>query len=314
MVRAEQVLPAVFDPLHRPAELSCRAGDQVVLGIELAAHAEAAADIGLQHVDAFLGKVHALRQEAARGERRLGRARDRELGSRLVPVGQQASGFDGHRGVPLHAEGFPPHVGRDCHRRGRVALGRSIGNRDVGALFFEQERVVPAGRMPVRNRGQRLDVGLDDIGRVLGERDAVGHDDRDRLSHVTDLAVGDDRLLERLELRQRREPHRNGGNGAVPRMRDILGDEDAANARHGARGTDVVDRADAPVRHRAAQDRRVKHALTLQIVHESPAAPEKTQVFDAFHRGADEPGDERFFLVHALPPCPVFFRGCSWVA
>ena len=102
-------------------------------------------------------------------------------------------------------------------------------------MFFEQQRLVLCGGAPVRDRGQRLDVELDGIERVLREREAVGHDDRDRLADVTDLLMRDDRLLEGHELRQRREPQRNRGNRTVRRLRDVLGGEDAADAGQGAR-------------------------------------------------------------------------------
>src|SRR5207237_8764706 len=53
VVGGEQVLAPVLDPLHRAAELARGPGNEKVLGIELAAHAEAAADVALDHVDAF---------------------------------------------------------------------------------------------------------------------------------------------------------------------------------------------------------------------------------------------------------------------
>ena len=117
VIRAEQVLASVLDPFHRPVELARRERNQVVLGIELAAHAEAAADIGLNHVDAFLGQVHALRKNPPVGERHLGRSRNRHLGVRSIPDGQQAPRLHAHGGVPLHAEGFPTHIGRRIFRK-----------------------------------------------------------------------------------------------------------------------------------------------------------------------------------------------------
>ena len=51
VVGRHQVLAAILDPLHRPAGETSRERDEKILRIELAAHAEATADIGLQHVD-----------------------------------------------------------------------------------------------------------------------------------------------------------------------------------------------------------------------------------------------------------------------
>ena len=53
---AMQVLAAVLDPFHRAAELARRERDQEILRIELAAHAEAAADVVLDHGDGVFGK------------------------------------------------------------------------------------------------------------------------------------------------------------------------------------------------------------------------------------------------------------------
>ena len=47
VVRGHEVLGAILDPLHGAAEPLRRERDQDVLGIELAAHAEAAADVDL---------------------------------------------------------------------------------------------------------------------------------------------------------------------------------------------------------------------------------------------------------------------------
>ena len=63
--------------------------------------------------------------------------------------------------------------------------------------------------MAVGDRRQRLDVDVDGVERILGERGAVGQHDRDRLADIADLVVRDHRLLERLEGRQRLQPHRN---------------------------------------------------------------------------------------------------------
>ena len=56
VIGRHQVLAAVLDPFHRAADVAGRERDQEILGIELAAHAEAAADVGLDHVDGGLGE------------------------------------------------------------------------------------------------------------------------------------------------------------------------------------------------------------------------------------------------------------------
>src|SRR5207247_4093201 len=47
VVRRDQMLAAVLDPFHRPPESQCRRTDEHILGIELTAHPEAAADVAL---------------------------------------------------------------------------------------------------------------------------------------------------------------------------------------------------------------------------------------------------------------------------
>ena len=65
------------------------------------------------------------------------------------------------------------------------------------------------GRIAVGHRRQRLDIDLDRFKRILGDRRAVGHHNRNRLADVADLVVRDDGLKILLERRQRLLPHRN---------------------------------------------------------------------------------------------------------
>ena len=55
VVGRDQMLAAILDPFHRPADEPRRERDQKILGIELALDAEAAADVDLDHVDVALG-------------------------------------------------------------------------------------------------------------------------------------------------------------------------------------------------------------------------------------------------------------------
>ena len=55
VVGRHQVLAAVLDPLHRTAQAHRRPRHHEVLGIELAAYAEAAAHLELDEVDQVLG-------------------------------------------------------------------------------------------------------------------------------------------------------------------------------------------------------------------------------------------------------------------
>ena len=51
VIGRDEMLAPVLDPFHRPADRLRRERDQEILGIELAAHAKAAADVALDHGD-----------------------------------------------------------------------------------------------------------------------------------------------------------------------------------------------------------------------------------------------------------------------
>ena len=68
---------------------------------------------------------------------------------------------------------------------------------------------------------------------------------------------------------------------------DIGGGNDRVDARPRQRRR-AFDRADAAMRDRAAQDRRMQHALAAQIVDVLPAPGEKAQILQPLDRAADE--------------------------
>ena len=74
MVQAHQVLAPVFRPFHRTAGVARGERNEKVLGIELAARPEAAADVVLHDLDRAFGQAHLLRQDAAVEEQDFGAA------------------------------------------------------------------------------------------------------------------------------------------------------------------------------------------------------------------------------------------------
>ena len=86
MVHGHQILAAVLDPFHRPADVARRERDQKILRIEFAAGAEAAADVVLHHVDGVLRQADLLRQHAPVEERHLGGARNGEPAGSPHPI------------------------------------------------------------------------------------------------------------------------------------------------------------------------------------------------------------------------------------
>jgi hypothetical protein len=148
-------------------------------------------------------------------------------------------------------------------------------------------------RAAVGDGRQRLDLDLDQAERVLGDGRGLGQHDRDGLAHVAHLGLGDHRLSERLEIRQRVQPHGDARHAVA----DILGRDHAVYARQRARGRDG-DRADAAMGDGAAQDRRMQHVLAREIVDVLSAPAQKAQILEPFDRAADERVDRS----HARSP------------
>jgi len=86
-------------------------------------------------------------------ERDLGGAVDRHMGLGRVPLGEQPARLHGHGGETLNLEALAAHVGRSGESRfGVAAHGRELG-RTIGAGRFEQQNVIAARHVAVRNDG-----------------------------------------------------------------------------------------------------------------------------------------------------------------
>ena len=160
MVQAHQVLAPVFRPFHRTADMACGERNEKVLGIELAARPEAAADVVLHDLDRAFGQPHLLRQDAAVEEQDLGAARHGEAATRRVPFGEQTARLHRQRQMPLGAEALAPDVGCVLECGGGVAADRMELDREIGALVLEQQRRVLRrtrdGRRPPATAQYRL--------------------------------------------------------------------------------------------------------------------------------------------------------------
>ena len=99
MVGADQVLAAVLDPFHRPAEPHRGDADQHVLGIELAADAETAADMGFVQMDRGRSALQHAREQIAGSVRDFrGAVQFEQVASRIVAA-DRAARFQRHAGV-----------------------------------------------------------------------------------------------------------------------------------------------------------------------------------------------------------------------
>ena len=74
LIARDEILAPILDPLDRPTELDRGEAHQQVLRVQLAAHAEAAANVPLEKVDAGGIPLKHSRKDIAVGVRPLGRA------------------------------------------------------------------------------------------------------------------------------------------------------------------------------------------------------------------------------------------------
>ena len=288
------MLAPILDPFDRPADKPRGERDQKIFRIELAARAETAADVVFHHADRALRKLHLLRQDAPVEEGDLGRAEDCQLPARRIPLGKKPARLHRHRAVTLHREFFAAHEGSACERALRVTAHAAERERAVRPRGFEQQAAVGPRGCAGGDRRQRLDVDRDRVERVLGRGGAFSQHDRDRLTDIADLVMGDDRLLERREGRRGILSQRNGRH----RRAKIGRGDDGVHAGALARGGGV-DGADTPVRHRAAQDHRVQQVFAPEVVDELAASAQQPQILDALDRAADEDVCSAL-LIHAL--------------
>ena len=99
MIGGDQVLAPVLDPFHRPAETHGGDADQHVLGIELAADAEAAAHMRFVHVDRGGRALEHARQQLAIAVRHLGGAVQLEDVARGIVAADGAARLQRHAGM-----------------------------------------------------------------------------------------------------------------------------------------------------------------------------------------------------------------------
>ena len=182
MVGREQMLAPVLDPLDRALEAQRREARQDVLGIELAANAEAAADVALVEMDAAPAADRACAAMALPVDvRDLGGAVQLEQAGRGIVAGDRAAGLQRHAAVPadrerqlddrMRRERRPLRDRRTPSRRSRPRCARPAGTRRAGAVGIE------AGL-------QLVDLGEHQLGGILGEVGIVGEHHRDRLADI----------------------------------------------------------------------------------------------------------------------------------
>ena len=283
VVERAEVLLAVLGPAHRLARAQRAERDEEVLGVELAATAEAAAHVELDQAHAVLGQAEQRGEDAAVGVHDLGRA----------PHGHPAAvGALGHEPARLHRHGAVT-LAVQALLDDEVGLGEGGVDvpeahvdlaREVGPRLGVQHRALGVERRGGVEQGvERLVRDRDQLERVLGRVARVGQHHRDRLARVAHEVLGQRRLEQPLHTVDPEHAH----GDARQWVRQVVARDDVDHALVLERGRGV-DRDDARVCMRAPQDRRVQRARALEVVDEAASAGEEPTVLLAPQRAPDD--------------------------
>ena len=211
MVGGDEVLAAVLDPFDRPPQAQCCRTHQDVLGIKLAADAEAAADVTFVELNGGCGPSEHAGNLVPVPMRHLGRAVEFEYIADRVVAGNRTAGFQRNAGMPA-----------DRQRRADNGVSGTECRSDVAIAFVDDRglcrpsRFELAGRVGgMQNCRQFFDVQPDELGRILGEIGIVGEHGSNRFADVAH-AVGREQPLaigfETLDPAQAKLDRRNVGN------------------------------------------------------------------------------------------------------
>ena len=269
-------------------------------------HAERAADVEGPHPQPLrLDLEHVLGERAAQAEHPLAARVKREALGRGIVVG--------NRRARLHRRDHDAVVDQlqpgDVRRPGKGPLrGRAVAEApvetEVGMVAVQLRGIGRERLQDVRDRRQRLDVELDQFGRVLGGVRAQGDHQRQRLA---DVAHPPGR-----EHRSRRREQR----AAVLVLERQLAEDRAVvlevgggvNPEHAGRagGGSGIDGAQHAMGVGRAQDHRICLARQVDVVGVAAMARDQIRVFLARDRLADAEfhGRQRVVVhVQALPRC-----------
>ena len=276
MVGGDQVLAAVLDPFHRTAE--ALGGDQYqnVFRIEFAAHAEAAAGVAFVEVDLRRRDPEHAHQRVLVPMRHLGGAVQFEHVMGGVVEADGAAGLHRHAGMTADGEIEFDHRMGGGERRVDVAKAVAHGERRGAAAVVEFAGRVARGH----ERRQRLDLDLDEIGRIFGKIGILGEYRRHGVADITHPAYSQHRLTIGFDLIGR-------ARGVAEIDRRDVGDVGAGPHRHDAREPQCRCRVDA--HDPAMGDGRPHHAhMELMgegdVAGEQPASGHQRPVLDARHR------------------------------
>ena len=158
MVHRGQVLAPILDPANRAVNMPGGEWDQEILGIELAAGTEAAANIVFDQIDIREREPEHRGQGIAIEERHLGGPEHRHPPLHRIPLGEDAARLHRQRRVALHAEPLAPGVFGFAKCRVGVTADGGEGHRPICADLLEQQDLVFTRGSAIRDRPQLFNV------------------------------------------------------------------------------------------------------------------------------------------------------------
>ena len=275
-----EVFGARLDPLDGNAENNRGRRRDDVARIDGNFVAEAAADVGRDHVNLVFGDAGDERDDGAMRVRCLRRHIHREAPRRFVHVGDDAARFERRRMAALEPETLLDLDFRIRQRAvGLVAIAHFPVVDVVGFVLtiVAQNHFVRLGVERIGYNRQFFVLDFDELGCVVRGLACLGDDAGDFLELVQHLADGQHHLL--VVAVEGRNP------GQVGSFEIFAGDDgfDAGNGERGGR----VDVLDGRVRIRAVHQRHPQHVRERDVVHVASAAANEARIFLALHREAE---------------------------
>ena len=184
------MLAAVLDPFDRAAEQAGGERHHDLLGIDQIFCAEAATDIRRDDPQLLVVEAEQLHQRHADLMRALGRGPHRGPPLPRIVAGKHATAFHRMGAAAVLEQRQREPVGSGRERTLAVAVGNRVFRQDVARHPPVHRRRVGCNRgAHVRHRRQRLELDLDALRRVLGDRAALRNHYRDRIADIADLVA-----------------------------------------------------------------------------------------------------------------------------
>ncbi len=284
----DEVPGAVLHPLHGPADQERRGRGDDVARVDRHLVPEAAAQVGRDDPDLVLGQAGDEREQRPVDVRRLRGHVDRRLPRRRVHVGDAAAALERRR-VAARVEGVElddlVRLGEGLVR-GLLVARLPVVDVVVGLPFLlvaDDGRALLEGLLRGRDHLQRLVVDVDQLAGVLGDVGGLGDHRRHLLALEAHLVRGENGLR---VAREGRHP------GEVVLRHQLSGDDrDDALDRLRARG---VDRVDAGVRERAAQELQMEHPGQHDVVEVVALAADEAGILEPLD-GVPDAADDLVF-------------------